>query len=292
MLSLFKKKPIHNFTVQDIHNEFDSVEDELLRQAESLLKELNIPTETAIEQKAKKLIDIGFKKSSTVKQAEKLANNRKEIEMVMVKTKHQAELIRYYKQNYPFQKFLTEDELDRICRKYNLIYAPIDNYIEDVPDKNINEIQNAPQLKVYDAHSDKYICEITDFWMDCPTEIRKILKDPFDYSNYASNGTTEPSETYLKKILQDLGYSGNYNGYIFRTATVKRVSKAGLFICAPASHFDLKELKKDGQLGYFNIQEWEIKDPIVFRYVRGGVQVITKWGLEAQDEMLINETMN
>jgi len=28
------------------------------------------------------------------------------------------------------------------------------------------------------------------------------------------------------------------------------------------------------------------KDPIVFRHVKRGIQVITKWGLEADDEAL------
>lgn len=28
------------------------------------------------------------------------------------------------------------------------------------------------------------------------------------------------------------------------------------------------------------------KDPIVFRYVNGGIQVITKWGIEAEDRLL------
>lgn len=30
----------------------------------------------------------------------------------------------------------------------------------------------------------------------------------------------------------------------------------------------------------------EVKDPIVFRYVNGGIQVITKWGIEAEDKIL------
>jgi hypothetical protein len=33
-------------------------------------------------------------------------------------------------------------------------------------------------------------------------------------------------------------------------------------------------------------------DPIVFRFVRGGVLIISKWGLEAEDESLIIPEMN
>lgn len=67
------------------------------------------------------------------------------------------------------------------------------------------------------------------------------------------------------------------------------ISKSGLFIAAPKSDFNLEGLSKKGK-GYFNV--FEIKDPIVFRYVRGGIQVITKWGLEADDDALVVDKLN
>ena len=64
-----------------------------------------------------------------------------------------------------------------------------------------------------------------------------------------------------------------------------------MFITAPKSHFDLKDLKSKG-LGFFDITITEVKDPIVFRYVKGGIQVLSKWGLEASDATLQNEILN
>ena len=43
----------------------------------------------------------------------------------------------------------------------------------------------------------------------------------------------------------------------------------------------------------FNITVTEVKDPIVFEYCRGGmIRVISKWGLEGEDELLLNEKLN
>ena len=79
--------------------------------------------------------------------------------------------------------------------------------------------------------------------------------------------------------------------YDFHTDEMEEINRDGLFIAAPKSHFDLKGLKKKG-LGFFNFTVTEVKDPIVFRYVKGGIQVLSKWGLEANDEMLVNPINN
>ena len=150
----------------------------------------------------------------------------------------------YYKEAYPFLKFLTEEKLEEICEKYNLIYAPVQNYIEDVPQKNLKEIAAAQELKVADAR-DRDL---------------KTIRSGID-----SFGLVETEETV----------------------------RAGLFIAAPESHFDLKGLTKKGVRGFFKtVIRKETKDPIVFRYVKGGIQVLTKWGLEANDPELANPLDN
>ncbi len=74
---------------------------------------------------------------------------------------------------------------------------------------------------------------------------------------------------------------------------VQTIGQSGLFIAAPPSHFDLKELKKKTKHGWFSITEVVAKDPIVFEYVRGGfVRILTKWGLEANDPTLVVPQLN
>ena len=53
-LTIIKKKQIakQNLLVLQIHNEFDGAQDRILCEADKMLTELQIPTETQIERKA------------------------------------------------------------------------------------------------------------------------------------------------------------------------------------------------------------------------------------------------
>lgn len=84
----------------------------------------------------------------------------------------------------------------------------------------------------------------------------------------------------------------DYSGYIYHDATLIEEDRNGLFIAAPPSHFNLNGLSKQNKYSFFRITETQVDDPIVFRYCRGGVQVISKWGLEAEDAGLVNEKLN
>lgn len=277
--------------IAEIHNEFDTAEDRLLKQANEILSELNPTPHEKIEEKAERLHKLGFVNTPIVKNAEVIKKERKKIETQIVKTKSEAELIQYYKFNYPFLKFLTVDELDKICNKYNLIYAPVNNFIKDVPSKNLKEIEAAHPLKKTDIQKNLSFFKVKSFWFGVPSKIKSLLRKEVQIDTHF-NEDNVPNDSTIMALIKTLGYAGEYKGYIYRKATVRVVSQEGLFICAPPSNFNLKGIKKHGKLGYFHIQKFEIKDPIVFRYCRGGVQVLSKWGLEANDEALVNEINN
>jgi hypothetical protein len=285
---MFKTK----FTVEQIHNEIDTAQDRLICQAEKLLAELQIPTETHIEKKADQLLSLGFKNSETVKSAESLKEKRKAVQSQVISTKEQADLLQYYKQTYPFQKFLTEAELERICTKYRLIHAPVRNYIKDVPEKNVVEMKNTAPMKSKDIHAGQFFITVTSFghW-DIPSRIKNKLKEPVEcFYAISENSITD---SYLKQLIGET----EFGGYVFNKARVDRISKSGLFIAAPESHFDLKGLSKKSKFGFFNVTVTEVKDPIVFEYCRGGfIRVITKWGTDDDqsylDPSLTNEKLN
>ncbi len=266
--------------VAEIHNEFDTAEDRLLQEANSLLTELNLQTESSMQAKAERLTSLGFVNSAPVNWVK---NNS------LVKTKEQADLIRYYKQTYPFQKFLTESELERICEKYNLIFAPVSYYKKDVPDKNISEIERASSLKMDDS-AKNIITTKLDYngVLNIGNTNAKMKGLPFIIKGQSFNSWIE-ADAYLRKH-----YSSKTNGisYIVNKCTTTEEERQGLFIAAPQSHFNLNGLKKSGKYAFLNITITEVKDPIVFRYCRGGIQVLSKWGLEASDELLLNEIEN
>lgn len=231
-------------TVEEIHAQFDSAESRILDQCDTILAELQIPTETQIEKKAKLLQQLGFENSETVKQASVLKKRRREIETKINLTKQQANLIRSYKVKYPLEKFITVEELERICNKYNLIHAPVKNYIKDIPEKNVLEMTNCKKLDDYD---------------------KKEIRNNFFNKEFLINSIV--------------------------------IDKSGLFIAAPSSHFNLDGLDKKSQYGYFNVEKYEVKDPVVFEYCKNNIcRIVTKWGTEDDqaylDPLLTNEIEN
>lgn len=285
--------------IKEIHDSFDSAQDRLLKEAISVLSFVKEDGSFEIEDKAERLKKLGFTSSLVVKEFEKISVEREKKNHFIVKTKKEAELINYYKYTYPFLKFLTEGELDRICNKYNLIYAPVGNYKEDVPDKNLREIENAQPLKKMDVMVKKYRLiplksdegKFNKFLWSIGKE-DNVFSEGEDigllkrYTKYSQNPWGFETTTWLYVIWDKSGRNGYYS-----FDSVEEISKSDLFICAPKSHFDLKGLKKN-KLGFFNISIVPVDDPIVFRYVKGGIQVLSKWGLEASDKLLTNPVDN
>ncbi len=301
--SLFKSEPSYGYSVEQIHEEIDTAQDRLIQAADTLLKELKIPTESEVERKAKLLKEIGFHNSETVALAKSLEEERLRQSTYVNEKKQEAELLRYYKQEYPFQKFLTMEEFDRICDKYSLIYSNIGNYIKDVPEKNLLDIKNTSKLKQLD-----YPEPLTMFQVDAVkagikglseeeiSEVKKGIILTGDQSIYMRHGYYESTSNiltayYKREITEDWGRSNDYRD-------VSKVQRTGYMIAAPKSHFLLSDKKNVSEKGFFDYQKVkEPLDPIVFEYCRGEmVRIATKWGTADDqsylDPKLINETLN
>lgn len=288
LYKMFKRKKSEFEIITEIHNEFDSAGDRLLEQAKAILNK-TLPDKTALEEKAEKLRKLGFINSSPVLEVAALKGERDSHNALLIETKKEAELILYYKQAYPFQKFLTENELERICDKYKLVSAPVASYIKDVPEKNLEEIANAAPLQAKDRFEVYYkVSSIT--FMSAHTKAYKdyvcnILEDmKFEKDDL--------SEYNFDTIVEDFKGNKGHPNYFYNSLKMEKIEKDGLFICAPESHFNLNSLTKKGKLSFFQVSYTEIKDPIVYRYCKGGVQVLSKWGLEAEDDFLVNEKLN
>lgn len=264
--------------IAEIHAEFDTAQDRLLKEAKKVLNDVN----TNVIGIADRLKSIGFKNTPTAKRGA-------EVKEKLVKSKDEATLIEYYAQTYPFLKFLTESELERICIKYNLIYASVERYKEDVPEKNIKDIETAQRLNYNDTSKNFYEANYSFYdWFGSSKHSYVCPRDARQWKNPISVEYDDLSE--VNKRLKEL-----YNPTkICSVESVKftKIDRSGLFIAAPKTHFNLDGLMAKG-LGFFeSIVTTQVKDPIVFRYVRGGVQVLTKWGLEANDPDLVVPKLN
>lgn len=283
--------------IQEIHNAFDTAQDRLLSEAHEIILKANT-AEQPVEILHDRLKAVGFTKTPITKQVEEIKKQRE----LVVKTHDEAKLIEYYKQTYPFLKFLTESELHKICDKYNLIFAPVSNYIENVPEKNLQDIEQAQVLKSTDVPSRTGLFSGTIYCSMDYVKLDKILDNKcrglkdieFEYIDkhnfkYELSDETKIALSVLKALQINVDIKKTEYPYIWMKNTkIDWTLRDGLFIAAPSSHFNLEGVSKKGKHGFFNMFTQEVKDdPIVFRYVRGGIQVLTKWGLEANDPALV-----
>ena len=267
--------------IETIHAEFDGAQDRLLKDA---LRVLEQPTLDI--QHGERLEAVGFKNVPLAKSAR---DKRETIEL----NKSMADKIRYYNQHYPLLKFITEEELDRICEKYKLIRAGVDRYMKDIPVKNLKDIEYAQILKDEDSVGDKTIIKFT---AEYPTSQRKKW-DEFKEWIGGTELTGEEVEERFQSLNKSLrAENADLLGWCYNethtNVKIQTENRKDLFIAAPKSHFNLDGLKKTSKFGFSLVKTVEIKDPVVFRYVKGGVQIITKWGLEAEDPDLTNPIDN
>ena len=290
--------------IEEIHNEFDTAPERILQQALSIISEqegLKVSLESEIEDKAIRLKNLGFVKNGLVHKLDEIETRNKEKDLIIDMEMKMAQGIRYYAQTYPFLKFLPVSELDRICDKYGLVYAPVKHYKMPVPDKNLKEIENAQPLKTTDVQPDIITRTFYDDSYNRKWGYNKV-KEFLGGNSF----TDDEIRDLAKKHGIDLGWRVSGVDFFWRvgrkilsdddmcitTEVVETSSRSGLFIAAPKDHFDLTGLTFDKKKGYFKTTIQVKKDPIVFRYVKGGIQVLTKWGLEADDAALQIEILN
>lgn len=258
--------------VLEIHKEFFTAGDFLLKQAQDILKSEN---EKDVD-KVNRLIKIGFINTG---QATKSKNLLAELKI----NKDIADNIMYFKVKYPNNKFITEEQVTKICEKYNLVCAEISRFKGFVPDKNLKDIESFEF-----SNSDKM-----------PNKI-KITK-----AWGSGVGNTMGHKHGAKKLHKILGsewidatdkriyYHGNRPFSILNTyiEEVEIVDRTSLLICAPKKDMDLKGLKNKGKF-YFSFTVKEYPDPVVLKPVKGGFLIVSAWGDEASDELVVNQNFN
>jgi hypothetical protein len=227
-----------NEVIEKIHNEFDSASERILAEAKAII------ANNKKADKGERLKLLGFDSSLPVKQS--LENIEKE---------KIAQKIEYFKTYYPYNKFITEVEVKKICEKYGLLFGDARLYIGDIPEKNLLEIEN---FKLREEDMDR----------------RSNLDDYYDHKRIMSGinffGSQSRQPTYEAKPPQETRYY---------------YSKPSLKICAPEKDFDTRYMEvRDG----YKLQY----DPIVLQPVKEGYLIVSKWGIDGEDEDLINEKMN
>jgi hypothetical protein len=306
--------------IEEIHAAVDGAEDALLKEAEFILSQPIAQADSKIIQRAERLEKLGFVMAPEVAKSSEARQNiaREKIKKEM--SGQLAELIQYYKQTYPFMKFLTVEVLDSICEKYNLIHAPVQSFKGVVPEKNLLEIERAQALKGCDIEMPaiRFVTNRVGFSWEADTnkkvkaflkylkldgfvsieDIRNVIPErcgPWNRRQfidvYLSSSEKLKDHTWLYMLWEHHGK--NSVQFNWQYSGIEKQNREGLFICAPAKEFDVTGLTAEKN-GFVESQVTliPVRDPVVYRYVRGGVQVLSKWGLEASDPALLNEVDN
>lgn len=167
--------------------------------------------------------------------------------------------IEYYQMWYPNNKFITEDAVKSICEKYGLMFGDAHYYKGDVPEKNLAEMES---FKLRDEDKERRT-NIGDYYQ------RSLMLSQMNAQRGLLERAPLSTPSYREQPKE------------LREYVVQRPFK----ICAPEKDFDTKYTTvKDGyKLEY---------DPIVLQPVDMGYLIVTKWGLEANDPIVINEKKN
>jgi len=280
-------KALYPKEVEEIHHEFETAADKLLEEAISIITEAS----TKNVDKVNRLELLGFKQ----------ANQVTELKPLMQKaalSKEQIELINYYKREYPFNKFIDEEGVKTICHKYNLVCGDVSRFKGFVPEANLKQIErfklkstekNLVQIEAFDYQNNR---------LGIFTSENAIVK--FSTSGYYHLYSTENSKDWsFQQPNTELANKGEFYGKDYANLfglqgkvevgiNIQILNKK-LQICAPVKDMDISGL---GLVEGYKLQKKHIPDPVVLQPVKGGYLILTAWGDEASDPLVMNEINN
>ena len=232
---------LENVTVEMIHNDFYSVNNNLLS-----IKNFEIDSE--LIEKKEKLEKIGVSNNHPIIQ--KYVSLRRQQYRIDEKIKLQK-YVEYYNKKYPFLKVIDYDSVMKICDKYKLVLNNMDNFFGDIPDKNINEILQNYKLV---SDEDRFKFQLNSSW-GTNFAFRQIM-------------IVANNNLFDKYINEDESY------YVYMPEGIEK------FIISVKDPIALLPIKADeSDYHYSN------SCPDLFL-------ILSAWGEEANDELVVNEKLN
>jgi hypothetical protein len=257
--------------VLEIHHEFETASEKLLEQANRIINSYPVVNDTKIE--ALKML--GFKQVKEVQESTKISE-------ATALSKDQIESVNYYRQHYPYNKFIVESQVQAICFKYNLVCGDVDRFKGFVPEKNINEIV-AFKLKKCDTYVKGYLWGSGNITSVNPVEhliSLKLYESLLKTKDIRGIGSGDLNKDDNWCSGSSIGSEHSY---------FDRITKLKLQICAPVKDMDISGLEL---IEGYKLKKKFIPDPVVLQPVKGGYLILTAWGDEASDPLVVNENFN
>jgi hypothetical protein len=288
-------------TAKEIHADFYGAEERLYVEAIGLSKGTLVKNSS----KADRLKKIGFGNAKPIKDDIELEKKRSV-------SGHMIHCIEYFRTYYPQNKFITEAEVKILCEKYGLLLGDASSYIGDMPEKNLQDIE---QFKLRKEDWKEKSSSPWFSWADSPSPQAGLI-NLFRPSSQAADeyGTylTKPRQSGRTRLYDDLlanymmakdemamqlGISQSRQGVIGvdpyrkedKPEPKKEYEQPAFKICAPKEDFNTRgyEIRDGYRLVY---------DPIVLQSVSkdgiNGYLLVTAWGDEATDDVVKNPASN
>ena len=262
-----------NDVIGEIHETFYSEVDRLLASAK-IVNSLDTDKQHIID-KFVRLKALGFTNTKEVKEAEAEIIRLNGLKRDNEAKKTLIDAINYFSFKYPMYKFITEKSVEKICTKYGLVYGEIGRYIGTVPDKNLKHIED---FKI--SEDDECFIYQETYRSSFGGGERIIKKEYRTFESFKK-------ENELKNNENNRGHNMIVD---FSSSVIDM--KCPLEIAAPLKDFNMAGMEVKG----CKISRAEIPDPIILKPVIFNNEkhylIVTAWGLEATDELVVNTKHN
>lgn len=206
-------------SVKEIHDNFFTDSERMLADA-NVLEVIKIQDQK-FEEKAKKMSSLGFTGHPDVIRYNELIQNREKAIRNNEHKKLVIECIQYFQQKYPGFKYISMEGVNRICHKYSLAYGPVNKYIGEIPNRNLEFMVNfkcddSDKARIKKGQWDSLIYEESEeysktlaSWVICAPA------NEFDLRNHEIvKGQVRP-KIYPKDpvVIQPVRYEYNKNGW-------------------------------------------------------------------------------
>jgi hypothetical protein len=266
--------------VKEIHTKFYTEAERLLKYG---MDQKHIIPDKRLEDKANKLKSLGFTSSIDVKSNKEQLKRMNDTERDNAKKLRLIEAIKYFTDKYPNYKFITEESVVDICKKYKLVYGPSQIYTGAIPDDNIQDMLD---FSIDDEDAcwlvKNKVNELLSY-EEVSIALNKKNNDLNEIEIYISDISAKMVDSFERDNISD-GYFNHLNDY----------DRKGFDIAAPIADFNTngygiknQKLFKVPKTNIIKTPDHHIPDPIVLCPVsfKGIIYylVVTAWGVEAED---------
>jgi hypothetical protein len=271
---------MQTITAKEIHADFYGAEERLFVEAIGISK----GTLGFKPDKAARLQKIGFGKAKPIKDAEDYHRKRGVSEKLI-------SAIEYYRTYYPQYKFITEGEVKKLCSKYGLLLGEASNFTADMPDKNLQDIEkfklrkedwrekSSLMFRWFEPNSQP--ADLDVFGGFASAQRRRSGSSMFDYDGLIAQ--------YYALATSQLGVSEERDGGKKKKEKEKEYEQPAFKICAPKEDFDTRGFEV--REGYKLVYDPIVLQPVSYNEIEGYL-IVTAWGDEASDELVVNQIQN